>query len=71
MKKPFIVDVRPVRSETLSAKEFIDLVEQSPSLIASTSFELPRLGTNSFGKIRVEYTRPRYKHLQQFKPVAR
>ena len=65
------IDVFPVSGETLSPKEFIELAEKSPDLIASTSFELARLGTDGFWKIRVQYTRPRYKNLPQFKPVAR
>jgi len=71
MKKPFVVDVRPVRSETLRPEEFIELVEQSPGLIESTSIELPRLGAAGFGSIRVNYTRPRYKSLWSAKPVGR
>jgi len=51
----------PVYEETLSAKAFLDLVHQSPHLIASSRIEMPRLGDKNWGGIRVKYTRPLYK----------
>lgn len=71
MSKQVDIDVFPVNGETLSPQEFIDLVASSPDLIRSTSIKLPALGSRSFGKISVEYTRPRYRPLMPFKPVAR
>lgn len=65
------IDVFPVDRETLSPKEFIELIATNPDLIRSTSIKLPALGSRSFGSISVEYTRPRYKSLPLFKPVAR
>lgn len=71
MTKITDIDVFPVERETLSPKEFMELVAKNPDLIRSTSIQLPKLGSNSFGKISVEYTRPLYKTLPMFKPVAR
>lgn len=71
MKKFTDIDVFPVERETLSPKEFIDLVAVSPDLIRRTAIKLPVLGAAGFGQISVEYTRPRYKSLARFKPVAR
>lgn len=65
------IDVFPVDRETLSPREFIELVATNPDLIRSTSIKLPTLGSRSFGSISVEYTRPRYRALPLFKPVAR
>ena len=71
MTKITDIDVFPVDRETLSPKEFIELVATRPDLIGRTSIKLPVLGSKSFGQISVEYTRPRYKSLPLFKPVAR
>lgn len=59
MKKqtPFI-DVRPVHKETISAKEFVQLVKDRPLSIARSRFVMPDLGTRSFGGFEVEYTVP-------------
>ncbi|QFS66550.1 hypothetical protein [Delftia tsuruhatensis] len=66
-----VIDVVPVMEETLSPQEFIELVHKDPGLIARTAIALPQLGKAGFGRIRVEYSRPRYKSLPAFKPVAR
>ncbi len=71
MAKITDIDVFPVDRETLSPKEFIELAATNPDLIRRTSIKLPVLGSRSFGQISVEYTRPRYKALAPFKPVAR
>jgi hypothetical protein len=71
MSNKLDIDVFPVNGEDLSPQEFIDLVAKNPDLIRRTTFKLPRLGSPGFGKISVEYNRPRYKALAPFKPIAR
>lgn len=63
MDKPFIVDVRPVRSETISAKEYLRLVAESPTLIERAQFVPPKQGTAGFGSFFVRYTRTRHRSL--------
>lgn len=60
-KTPFVVDVRPVRSEKLSSSEFLKVSKESPGLIERASFHLPRLGSSSFGKFEVRYSRVRHR----------
>ena len=71
MKKQTTIDIFPVKDEDLTPEEFIELVEKNPSLIERSSIIHPRLGGRGFGRIHVEYSRPRYKSLSPFKPVAR
>lgn len=63
MKKPFVVDVRPVRSETISAKEYLKLQAENPTLIERAEFIPPILGFSGFGMFQVRYTRTRHKSL--------
>lgn len=60
-KTPFVVDVRPVRSETLSASEYLKLSKESPGLIERAEFVLPRLGDLNFGSFLVRYSRTRHR----------
>jgi len=61
MGKPFTVDVRPVRSEKLSAKEYLRLQAEAPTLIAKARFVAPFPGERGFGFFDVRYTRARFK----------
>lgn len=63
MKKAFIVDVRPGRSESISAKEYLKLQSESPTLIKKAEFVPPSVGIPGFGHFRVRYTRARLKSL--------
>lgn len=62
--KPFIVlDVRPVRSETISPKEYLKLLAEHPTLIERAEFIPPGAGRSGFGEFLVKYTRARHKSL--------
>ncbi len=63
MQKPFTVDVRPVRSETISAEEYLKLQSQNPHLIERAVFVPPRPGAPGFGSFQVRYSRIRHKQL--------
>lgn len=63
MDKPFIVDVRPVRSETISPKEYLRLISEHPTLIDRAQFVPPAQGASGFGTFFVRYTRARHKSL--------
>lgn len=63
MKKPFIVDVRPVRRETISPSEYLKLLAENPTLIERAEFIAPRIGRNDFGVFDVRYTRSRHKQV--------
>lgn len=60
-KTPFVVDVRPVRSERLSASDYLKLSKETPGLIERAEFVLPRLGDADFGKFQVRYSRVRHR----------
>ena len=60
MKKPFIVDVRPVRSEKLTPQEYLRLQAESPTLIERAEFLPPGIGAQGFGAFFVRYTRARW-----------
>ena len=57
-KTPHIIDMTPVRRETVSAAEFVRIVNERPHAIARSRFEAPRLGERGFGRFEVEYTTP-------------
>lgn len=61
MNKPFVVDVRPVRSETISAKEYLRLQTENPTLIERAEFIPPMPGIPGFGVFHVRYTRARHR----------
>lgn len=63
-KTPFVVDVRPVRIEKISASEFLKLTKESPGLIERAAFHLPRLGSPDFGKFEVRYSRTRHRMIE-------
>lgn len=54
------IKMRPIKSETLSPKEFVRVKRDD---IERAKVIPPRIGSNSLGRIKVEY-----KHLK-FKPV--
>lgn len=56
-----VIDVMPIEHERLSAAEFSKLVAQSPASIKSSTFIPSALGSKSFGKFDVTYSRPMYK----------
>ena len=60
-QQPFIIDVRPVRSEMISARQYLKLVAEKPSLIARAEFVPPRAGSRGFGEFLVRYTRARHR----------
>ncbi len=68
---PQVIDVYPVQAENLSPAAFIELVEKSPGLIQKSTIIPPTLGSRSFGRIHVEYSRPICMSIPTFKPVAR
>lgn len=61
---PFVIDVRPVRSETLTAKEYLRLLKDSPGLIDRAEFLPPRQGGSDFGRFQVKYTRTRHRAVE-------
>lgn len=63
-KTAFVVDVRPVRSETITAREYRRLIEKSPGLIERAQFIPPTTGHKGFGKFFVRYSRPRHRALE-------
>lgn len=56
-----IVDVLPVESEFLTAREFLDLVKNNPGLIKESKAVSGRFGSGFLGGFKVAYTRPIYK----------
>ena len=63
MKKRFhVINVSPVKQETLSAKEFLRLSTDSPHLIAGSRYVAPAIGRHDFGRFEVRYTVPILKH---------
>lgn len=60
-KTPFVVDIRPVHSETLTAKDYLKLTIDSPGLIQKARFVPPGPSANHFGKFVVQYSRARYR----------
>ena len=61
--KPFVVDLHPVRSEKVSAAEYLKLQAEHPTLIAKARFIPPQPGRPGFGEFFVSYTRARHKSL--------
>lgn len=59
--KRFIVDVRPVRRETLSPKDYLKLMAENPMLVERAEFIPPAQGERDFGLFDVRYTRARYR----------
>jgi hypothetical protein len=57
----FVVDVRPVRSETITAKEYFRLIESSPGLVEKAQFIAPVQGKKGFGTFNVRYSRVRHR----------
>lgn len=65
MKKTLpIIDMTPVKRESVSAVEFARIVRERPHLIAHSRFEAPRLGARGFGRFDVEYTTPILRNTQ-------
>ncbi len=65
------IDIFPVKEECLAPEEFLALLEKNPTMIERSTFMPPKLGAKGFGTIRVQYSRPRYRPMAVFKPVAR
>lgn len=63
MKKPFIIDVRPVKSETISAKDYLKLLAENPTLVSRAEFVPPKPGKDGFGAFLVHYSRARHRSL--------
>ena len=60
---PFVIDMRPVRSEKLTAEEYLKLQVENPTLIKRAEFIPPLPGIPGFGMFNVSYTRARYKSM--------
>lgn len=60
-KTPFIVDIRPVHSETLTAEDYLKVTTNSPGLIQKARFVPPGPGASHFGKFVVQYSRARHR----------
>ena len=60
---PFVVDVRPVRSEMISPEEYLKLSKDSPGLIERAKFVPPRIGVVGYGSFLVQYARSRHRAL--------
>ena len=71
MKNSQTIDVFPVRGESLCPAEFLKLVETNPGMIERSTIMPPKLGEKGFGAIHVQYSRPRYRPMTAFRPVAR
>lgn len=59
-----IIDMTPVKRESVSAAEFVRIVKTRPNSIARSRFVAPRLGERGFGRFDVEYTMPLLRHAQ-------
>lgn len=59
--QPFVIDLRPVRSEYLSAEEYLKLSKESPTLIERSQFVPPKSGQPGFGGFLVRYSRARHR----------
>jgi hypothetical protein len=62
-KTPFVIDIRPVRSEVISSAEYLQLSKTSPGLIERAQFVPPTPGTKGFGGFFVRYSRTRHRAL--------
>lgn len=60
-QEAFVVDLRPVRSERLSPREYLRTQKERPGTIEKAEFILPRLGEKGFGHFMVRYRRPIHK----------
>lgn len=58
---PFVVDVRPVRSENITAEEYMRITKESPTLIERAQFVPPSQGKPGFGSFMVRYSRARHR----------
>ena len=47
--------VKAVKSRTVGAKEFVQIIETRYDNVESTRFVLPKIGENSFGKFEVTF----------------
>jgi hypothetical protein len=56
-----ITDLFPVEQETLSARDFLKLARDNPSVIKQSNIVPGVLGSKSFGAFNVTYTRPIYR----------
>lgn len=56
-----IIDVVPVGTELLTAKDFLELIKRDRSLVKESRLVSAKLGDKSFGKFEVIYSRPVYK----------
>ena len=53
-------ELTPTKRRAVSAGEFLDLCEESPDNIKSSSYVPPKLGRADFGHFEVEFKRPVY-----------
>lgn len=60
---PFVIDIRPVRSEVISSAEYLKLTKESPGLIERAQFVPPTQGGKGFGSFFVRYSRTRHRTL--------
>jgi hypothetical protein len=54
------LDAHATTVEVISAKDFVEMTPQRKAEIKSARIEPPKLGSKSFGGIRVEYKSPKY-----------
>lgn len=55
-----IIDLIPQKNRTLSPQAFLDLTDRERKDISSLRFELPKLGSNSFGCFVAKLKNPTY-----------
>lgn len=56
-----VIDSIMVESELLSLEEYLEMLEARPEMIETARIAPPKLGSKSFGKIFVRYSRPHYR----------
>ena len=55
-----IIDLIPKKNRTLSPQAFINLTDRERKDISSLRFELPKLGSNGFGRFVAKLKNPTY-----------
>ncbi|KVG05413.1 hypothetical protein WJ24_27695 [Burkholderia vietnamiensis] len=58
-----MIDLLPVETEVVTAKEFLRLTKENPTIVKHSRVTMAPLGSKDFGNFEVTYTRPIYKHI--------
>ena len=60
------ISLAPLRFQVVTPEEFIEIYNERSSEILSAKIVPPKLGSNDFGKILVEWKNPVYAPLSEF-----